>query len=752
MSQINVQTRFIVDDKTWPPEQPKSFTPLLFFHRQDHCTPNEATAMAMCSAIKQAVIVDQSVIQQAKLATDCHVNFHEALDTSRTTKEIKEILAPLENMGLGFCFILIEGAPGIGKSVLLKEIAYRWGKKQLLLKFELVLLVCLRDPSLEEVKSVDDLLQLFCMGDQNSTEIVSACSQYLFANGGKSLILLLDGYDEYPEHLRENSLISNILKRRILPLCGLVVSSRPHASEHLRFQATIKVDILGFTETERQHYIKQALPDQPHKVNELTQYLDQQPSIDSICFIPFNMVILLYLYKLGISLPRSSTELYHHFICSTICRHLSKLGNPLVDDITDLTNLPEPYNRIIKQLSVLSLEAINKNKLIFTLDEIKAACPDIITIPGAINGFGLLQAVQHFGLYTKTMTLNFVHFTVQEFLAAHYTSHLPPNEQLKVIKENFWSDVHFNMFSIYMSLTKGQQPCFKKFLAGGREAVTIANKFLKNQLKCFRLYYYFAKADDQAMCNIIEHAEIFHNKRILLGASVTFTIIMTPNDMECLSVFLSSSFNKKWEEIIIYGCYMQDVGFNILYHGLRYSSDITIDTLSLTSNALTTQSSSLIRKFVVRHKVKILDIANNDTIGEDRQLYTMLNDSCNVLEELDMMRTKLSSTGAIALFEALKHNNKLKILCLDWNNITDDASDAIITALEENKCLSKLQIGNNPLSGKAIINIVQCLEVNDTLQFLFFSKYPLDIQDNISSLQNKFNKKRQNQLLVYFVS
>ena len=751
VSHINVQTRFIVDDKTWPPEQPTSFTPLLFFHRQDHYTPHEVTERAkMCTAIIRAVVADQSAVQQAKLATDCHENFREALDTSRTTKEIKEILAPLEKIGLASCFILIEGAPGIGKSILLKEIAYRWGKKQLLLKFELVLLVCLRDPSLEEVKSVDDLLQLFCMGDQNSTEIVSACSQYLFANAGKSLILLLDGYDEYPEHLRENSLISNILKRRILPLCGLVVSSRPHASEHLRFQATIKVDILGFTETERRHYIKQALPDQPHKVNELTQYLDQQPSIDSICFIPFNMVILLYLYKLGISLPRNSTELYHHFICSTICRHLSKLGNPLVDDITDLTNLPEPYNRIIMQLAMLSLEAINKNKLIFTLDEIKAACPDITTIPGAINGFGLLQAVQHFGLYTKTMTLNFVHFTVQEFLAAHYTSHLPPNEQLKVIKENFWSDVHFNMFSIYMSLTKGQQPCFKKFLAGGREVVTIANKFLKNQLKCFRLYYYFAKADDQAMCKIIEHAEIFHNKCILLGASITFTIIITPNDMECLSVFLTSSFNKKWEEIIIYGCYIQDIGFNVLYHGLRYSSDITINHLRLGSNALTTQSSSLISKFVVRHKVKILDIDNNDTIGDDQQLYAMLTDPCNVLEELDMMRIKLSSTGAIALFEALKHNNKLKILCLDWNNITDDASDAIITTLKENKCLSKLQIGDNPLSGKAIINIVQCLEVNDTLQNLFFSKYPQDIQDKISSLQNKFNKKRQNQLCVNF--
>ena len=265
-----------------------------------------------------------------------HEKFHKMSDNSRATKEIEEILAPLEK-GKESAFVLIEGAPGIGKIVLLKEIAYKWGNKELLQNFKLVLLVHLRDPSLQQIITIDDLLQLFCKGDKNATQIISACAQYLFVNGGKTLTLLLDGYDEYPRDLQESSLIADVLKRQVLPLCGLVVSSRPHASQHLHKQATIRVDILGFTETEREHYIKQALPDQPHKVKELTQYLHQQPSVDSICFNPFNMVVLLYLYKLGI-LPNNSTELYHHFILSTICRHLSKFGN-LTNEITDLTSL-----------------------------------------------------------------------------------------------------------------------------------------------------------------------------------------------------------------------------------------------------------------------------------------------------------------------------------------------------------------------------------------------------------------------------
>ena len=741
VSQINVQTRYMADKNTWPPGQSKIFTPLLLVYYQDHCTPEQVTAMAELMYTGDigkvaSVTVDQPVVKHPKLYGD--EKFQKMLDACTATKEIKEILAPLENSE-DPCYILIEGAPGIGKSVLLKEIAYRWGKKELLQNFELVLLISLRDPSLKLINCVDDLLQLFCKGDKNATQTVRTCSEYLFANGGKSLTFLLDGYDEYPEDLHECSLVASILQRQVLPLCGLVVSSCPHASEHLREQATIRVDILGFTETEREHYIKQALSDQPYKMEELTQYLHQQPSVDSICFIPFNMVILLYLYKLGISLPKNSTEMYHHFICSTVCRHLSKFGNSLTHNITDLTALPEPYNRIIQQLSKLSLEALNNNKLVFTLDDITAACPGITAIPGAINGFGLLQAVQHFGLYAKTMTLHFIHFTIQEFLAAHYISHLPPNEELKAIEANFWNDVHFNMFSIYISLTKGQRFSFKQFLSDGNKEIAISTKFLKDQLRCLRLYRIFNEADDHAMCYTIEQAEVFRNTTI----SLMFTTLLS-NDIECLSLFLTSSSNKQWKELNLSISHIQDKGLNILCRILRHTCDITINELWLHYNGLTMQSSSLISKLSVKCKVRTLRIAGNHTIGEDQQLYYILTDPSTTLEVLYMVNTQLSQ-GAIHLFTALKDNKTLKKLFVDDNSITDDTCGVITTALERNSCLITLGMYGNPLSREAILNIARCLEFNNTLQLLGLPNFPQGVYENVASLQEAVNKNRESQ-------
>ena len=705
----------MVDDDTWPPEQPTSFTPLLLIHHQGHRTPKQVTAMAE--------LMHAGEIQKT-------------LNTSKATKEIEEILFPLEKSEEA-SFVLIEGAPGIGKTILLKEIAYRWGKKLLLQKFELVLLICFRDPSLQQIKSVSNLLQLFYKGDDNATKVVSACSEYLSKCGGKNLTLLLDGYDEYPEHLQKSSIIADIIKRQVLPHCGLVISSRPHASGHLHKQATIRVDILGFTETEREHYIKQALPDQPHKIEELTQYLHQQPSVDSICFIPFNMVILLYLYKLEIALPKNSTELYHHFICSTICRHLSKYANPLTQNITDLSNLPEPYNRIIQELSKLSFEALNSNKLTFTLHELTTACPDIAAIPGAINGFGLLQAVQHFGLYAKTITLNFIHFTIQEFLAAHYIAHLPPNKELKVIEANFWSTIHFNMFSIYISITKGQRSSFKTFLSGGNKSIAIADKFLKDQLKCLHLYKCFNEAEDYKMCQTIEQAEIFKSKEINLWGTT-----LTASNMECISLFLTSSFNKEWKELYLSNCQIQDEGLNILHHGLRCNNEVTIYELRLNNNGLTSRSSSLISELTIKCKVKRLWIKGNHTIGEDQHLYSMLTNPSTELEQLYMHFTNLTSRGARALFNAIMKNNKLKVLHISNNAITDDACDVITTALQRNSCLVELKVNGNQLSNEAIINIVQCLEVNNTLQLLGLPYCPQTIKENIRSLQ-VVNKKRE---------
>ena len=481
--EINKQTQLRVDkEDAWPPEPSKTFIPLVLIQHQGHRNIKQSTAMnefveqGHIDKVVSVTTIDNKSPRHLDL--DSHQPLQEVLDTSKVTKKVEEILVPLE-ISNDPQFILIEGAPGIGKSLLLKHIAYRWSVQQILQKFELILLVCLRDPAVQQISLIDDLLRSFCKRDRRTTQTITACSDYLSENNGENLVLLLDGYDEYPERLQKDSLIADILKRHILPRCGLIVSSRPHASVSLHQRATVRVDILGFTKAEREQYIKESMKDQPQKINELTQYLQHHSTISSLCFVPFNIVVLVYLYKQGISLPKNSAELYNYFICLTICRHLTKHGHRLHSNITKLTDLPDPYYKVIQQLSKLSLEALNDDRLTFTFDEIKAACPDFATVPGAINGFGLLQAVEHFGFTGTTTTINFLHLSVQEYLATYHIANLSADEELRVLEEKFWNSSLFNMFSMYISLTNGQRSSFKHFLCSGNKAISISDKFLK---------------------------------------------------------------------------------------------------------------------------------------------------------------------------------------------------------------------------------------------------------------------------------
>ena len=459
------------------------------------------------------------------------------------------------------------------------------------------------------------------------------------------------------------------------------------------------------------------------------------------------MTVLLFLYKQGISLSNNSTELYNHFICLTICRHLAKYGYALDNTITDLTNLPDPCNRIIQQLSELSLENINNKKLIFTLDEIKVACPDIMVVPGAINGFGLLQAVQHFGLTGKTMTFNFLHLSVQEFLAAYRILYLTPSDELKILKEKFWSETHSNVFAMYVTLTKGQRPSFQQFIMpslGQRikrifkgQEYEISNEFLDTYLKCLHLFRCFFEAGNKEIFRCIEKAKIFDTKIITL-----WNIKLSPSYVECLTVFLTCSSHKQWEELNLCGCYIQDRGVHILHRGLT-SCDVTVAILHLNYNGLTESSSTAISDIAISCNVKELYIGSNKIVGKDERLYSIISDPSSMLELLYMSFNKISWSGAIKLFTALSKGKKLKALKISFNNITDEACDANIVAMRKNTSLIKLLIYNNPLSGECVQRIVESLQYNNALQQLRIGNFNGDIIERIKLSAEEVNRKRE---------
>ena len=160
--------------------------------------------------------------------------------------------------------ILIEGAPGSGKSTLFWHICQKWSAGELFSQFQLVLLVKLRDCEVQRAEKFEDILPFTYEKERIGHEIVQ-CK-------GAGVLLLFDGWDELPNELQRESLFQILIKRphkHSLQKVAIVVSSRQISSICLQQYSSTRIEILGFTHQQIETYVKTSLKSQPKAASSL---------------------------------------------------------------------------------------------------------------------------------------------------------------------------------------------------------------------------------------------------------------------------------------------------------------------------------------------------------------------------------------------------------------------------------------------------------------------------------------------------
>ena len=294
---------------------------------------------------------------------------------------------------------------------------------------------------------------------------------------------------------------------------------------------------------------------------------------------------------------------------------------------------------------------------------------------------------------------------------------LTPDEEFAILNEYFWTDSHTNLFTIYLTLTKGQRSSFRKFLSGGDDTIAIHSKFLDDQLKSVQLYRCFHEASgDDHVCRTIERK--FSNGII----HFSFTTLST-NDIENIATLLSCSSIKQWKMLNLMSCHIRDAGLHIIQRTITSSlaSSITIEHLWLHYNDLSSSSDGCLADIVITCGVKELAINYNKTIGQTEEFFpTILSPSSSMIETLYIAGIQLSNTAAILIFTLLKEKmTKLKVLFMADNDVTDDACDVIAETLQVNSTLDYLNIHANEISKEAILLIINSLRHNNTLTRLY---------------------------------
>jgi len=121
--------------------------------------------------------------------------------------------------------ILVEGAPGVGKSTFAWEFCRRWERGEIAKQYQLVLLVRLRDQRISKAQSLADLIY------HSSDHIRQVVVEQLETTFGDNTLIILEGFDELPSTCRtESSVFLQLIHGQLLPLATVLVTSRPWAT------------------------------------------------------------------------------------------------------------------------------------------------------------------------------------------------------------------------------------------------------------------------------------------------------------------------------------------------------------------------------------------------------------------------------------------------------------------------------------------------------------------------------------------
>ena len=340
--------------------------------------------------------------------------------------------------------ILIEGAPGCGKSTLSQHICHQWARGKLFQEYKQVILIRLRELIVQNAKSLADMLPRRddSMGEETA-KVLSACD-------GQDVLFIFDGWDELPQNAPGRSVITDILNSVKLHKCSVIITSRPIASMSLLNLVNSRVEILGFTKDELRQYFASCLDNDNSKVVILQQRIQENPVVAGSCYLPMNASILVHLFKCEDELPKTQFDIFSALICNCMYRHQKKTTRDRVPAIESLDKLPQSVAAPFKRICETAYEGVMEEKIIFKLKD-------------GFNTLGLLQGVESFAKYGMlSCSYNFLHLSIQELLAAvHMATQLDDKQQVEQFTKLFGRPRFSAVFRFYAANTKLETPGIK---------------------------------------------------------------------------------------------------------------------------------------------------------------------------------------------------------------------------------------------------------------------------------------------------
>ena len=628
--------------------------------------------------------------------------------------------------------LLIEGAPGIGKSTFAWEVCQKWGQHQLFNEYSLVVLLKFRDKRVQEAKSISDL---FCYP---LPELQSDIVRNIVLSGGHGLLLILEGFDEAPASKRTiGSIFVRLFRGQILPKATVILTTRPSASAGLRQlcrgKYSRRIEIVGFGKKEIDEYIQCAFSDEQSQ-SHFKEYLSLYPHIHSMMYVPLNSAIVTHVYESCKSsdtvVPKTMTQLYSSLIRTLLLRYLKDKEEykDTCTTINSFKDLPQPVYDQFCEICKIAYTGIvcAETELIFQ------------DLPSDFDSLGLMQTCPE--LYVDrgaSVSYNFLHLTVQEYLAAYHISQQKDN-QVAFMREHVDSKKLEAVLRFLAGLGELQRNLWDVVRGFAFEAKSFIEREKQNLIKLTILHWLFESQDSSAIISVLGSDYVcFSCEDVLpfdfyvLGYCVAHSICEWKLEFNsCWGVELYELFLKtlnleqdlpspgKIKEVWLYECGAD--AFHLLVNKMPQMPMFSnLTHLRLTCSDLNSETCNLLSMCpdFLQHLEYLELSAAYVGRGGAVNLITSLT-KFSTIRKLDLCATDIGFEDCKALSELLASSKSIQVLDIGSNELSPDSIQLIVDGLSHNTSLEKLKIHNTSLSSENLLHLSSVLRVNSSLKKL----------------------------------
>ena len=632
--------------------------------------------------------------------------------------------------------VLIEGNPGMGKTTYCQKLAYDWSMGEIpsdgsFSEVKMLLLLKCRDihmktASIEE--AIDDQLLPQDAGKKEKEDF------FHFIRSNQSRILLvLDGLDELRDDLVQGFL--PLIQGKVFANVYLILTSRHEAGMKVRRYCDTLLEIIGYTQEDVESYIKKYFISHEDQslADKMIEKLNGDRYLKELTANPLNTALLCLLCEeTRGEFPSKRTKMYDDLVACALRRYFVKRGISLGDE--------DPVERCaseLNQLGKMAFEALLKNQLYFTQDEMKSPpTVDFLRLP-------FLSREPSVSKIRPTPTYAFTHKTFQEYFAAFYLAHqlLSGDKGKQSLRLDELSPIdNWQVWEFLITMVSSKS---------AEAAVTVVSRLCA--------FFYQKRPQRLLDAEVVLDTNIFEDDPYDWAKNIT----ELSGDEEALNDVMHDTLNaiakcednehelKDYQKKMVHvlaRCFPLKKLKTELYESansasLALCSEYLKFNYSLTDLVLDSALDPLLLKtieHVFHSKKKLVHFSlvsfpsYHDHWSPDRiqwiQSYgtkTLLADLSQlgrVLTHINLNHVLIGDGGTQALAEFLETNRTLTHLNMGFALISDSGATALGKALQFNSTLTHLSLPNNSISGVGATALATSLKSNSVLLFFDLSK------------------------------